>query len=377
MCKSISFLLGAGFSAPIGYPSAKCLGIVLKHLIDREVRNIEEIRSRETYNGHFLPIIFQTMIHHYESDHNGDFNYEDFYEYIDYCCKDEAISRELSKYEPGKSICNMNCNYQFMYQQYLYPLLMDRCGRQIYDKTDTDVFEIYDKFIQSLDSLLKNDYVINVHSLNHDLLFESFKFHPAIQYEISDGYDLNDSPYLGTTKCREVVKLPYYNGVYDKKIRLYKLHGSIDQYVYFKGSQNGYMSYDNHIKVSNEIDTNDVIIKESNGYTDKFPFLDIAPDFLTGKKSKEKGYNKTYYRELLAHFENNLNEANGLFIIGYSGNDKGINDRIEENFDCRNKQCIIFDPFPGDALIGFSKKINAQIIKTSAEKVELSTILNF
>lgn len=376
MNNSISFLLGAGFSVPIGYPSAKCLGLVVKQIINNEVNKIEEIISRTMYTGHFRAKIFQTMIHHYESDHNN-FNYEDFYEYIDYCCKNEAIGKELSKYEQGKCICKMNRNYQAMYQNYLYPLLMDRCGRQIYEKTDTDVFDIYSCFLQSLNFLLKKKYVINVHTLNHDLLFESFKYHPIINNEISDGYSLNDSPYSGITKFKEVVKLPYYKGEYNKKIRLYKLHGSIDQYAYYTGSQNGYMSYDNHIKVSNEIDTNKELIKECNGFKDEFSFLDIVPDFLTGNKSKGKAYNKKYYEELFSHFKNNLNNAECLIIIGYSGNDTEINERIKDNFDYRNKQSFIFDPFPNPNLQEFARQINAQIIETSAEKIELSTILNY
>ena len=51
-----------------------------------------------------------------------------------------------------------------------------------------------------------------------------------------------------------------------------------------------------------------------------------------------------------------------LIIIGYSGNDKAINNYIVNSFDCHKAKCTIIDYAPGKALESFAKQIDADIL---------------
>ena len=368
MSKSISFLLGAGFSAPMGYPIGNSMERFLYGLIDNYKRECDaDPNCLEK-----IPYIFETMISHYNRARQC-FNYEEFYEYIDFCCNDESIGGELNHYRrSGNPPINEKAfDYKKIYQWYIAQLIKDSNGKQFYGEQDTKQLSIYERFIEAIKDLLGKEYVINVHTLNHDLLFESFKYSPLIGAEISDGFEYTDSPYRGKNKETELV-LPYYNGIYDKRIRLYKLHGSIDQYNYLKGGV--YLEYDNHIKIGNCVDKDKELYKIENWKkTDTFRFCDFEPDFLTGIDSKRKGYlTNQLCKKLFLLFIDNLNSADCLIIIGYGAKDEGINKLIRDEFDCGNKPCFIFDLKPNDALRNFARDINVnEIIEKSVKDFEM------
>mgnify|MGYP003467862353 FL=1 len=115
-------------------------------------------------------------------------------------------------------------------------LLKDKTGKSWYDDEPFKVnfYNGYQGFLTYL-SELSRKFIVNVHTLNHDLLFESFNNTGFINGEISDGFDEYGSEYYGklsdngrTYHCR----LERYKGRYNTPIRLYKLHGSLD-YVPF------------------------------------------------------------------------------------------------------------------------------------------------
>jgi len=355
-------LLGAGFSAPMGYP----MGWALGELIRSAVKNIAE--SGDTYYlRDRFPEILHIMINNYMASHNESFDYEDFFEYIIPYCRDEEIGTKLDKCRISKQIPieEMGLNYQNDYQRFVCSLLKDGDGNQFYWDQNKHLLD-YKNFIGVLESLLDRDYEINIHTLNHDLVFESFKKSP-IGNEICDGFDYENVLYYGQNRKGRNVCLPYFNNKYDKKIRLFKLHGSIDQYTYFK---NDY--YDNHIKISNIVDTDKSLYKLENGRVYEFRFSTITPDFLTGIASKQAVYEtRPLYNKLFPQFEENLKQAERLIIVGYGGKDNGINQRIIEHFN-RSKPCFIFDPYPSKCLRNFAADIGAQpIIEKRVEEFEI------
>ena len=387
MCKSISFLLGAGFSAPIGYPLGKDIGRYVEYIIDKKA---EVIKRKDSHFGDLVPLILQIMMNHFKSE-NEDFNYEDFYEYIEKCRSNDEINRELSKYEKNDTIDGLTRSYKRCYRKCVYNLFVDAIKRSYHEGHDDEIISKYEKFISELDVLLKKGYEINVHTLNHDLLFEKFKKSNLIGKEICDGYEYENTPYKGHFRENNLtetpfynekydgykiqfegqidkdnlVKIPFFNKKWDKKLRLYKLHGSIDQYIC-----ENIPSYSSHIKL------NDFIDKEKPLYrcNKTFSISNTTPDFLVGKESKEKMYNTLYYQCLIPEFINNLYNSEYLIIIGYGMNDKGINDIIDKCFFLSsNKQCLIYDPCKkiNKEMAEFVKNHNAHLISKSAENFVL------
>lgn len=375
MGKSISFLLGAGFSFPMGYPMGNDIEIRLNDIINRGIQAFEENPYNPVYSKY--PFILQKMIDFYKRSHNGTFNYEDFYEYIPYCCKDKTIGNALNYYRYGepKPIESEYLNYVDKYQEYISKLIKDANGIQFYEEHDTLQLNIYGSFIKELKKFLDEDFEVNIHTLNHDLLFESFKNSNLIGDKICDGFEYNLKKYIGYNDRNEIVGLPYFNEKYDKQIRLYKLHGSIDQYKYYKGDF--YMEYDNHIKMEQSIDKGkELHIVENGEIIDTFRFVELQPDFLTGKESKEKNYHRPFYNKLFSLFENNMEHSDCLFIVGYSGNDNGINNRLLKYYSGNNKPCFIYDPKPCVELCDLAMKINAEVIKLPVENIVFPTNLN-
>ena len=86
----------------------------------------------------------------------------------------------------------------------------------------------YNSFLQYL-SKLKKEYLVNIHTLNHDLFLESFNRSDYINGDISDGFDDFGSRYYGrlhivghdSYRCR----LERYSGrYYGKPIRNSNCH---------------------------------------------------------------------------------------------------------------------------------------------------------
>ena len=104
-------------------------------------------------------------------------------------------------------------------------------------------YDGYNGFFTYL-SELSREFIVNVHTLNHDLLFESFNNTGFINGDISDGFDEYGSEYYGklTTKDRTYhCRLERYKGRYNTPIRLYKLHGSLDYVPFYRQNEYGWM----------------------------------------------------------------------------------------------------------------------------------------
>jgi len=116
---------------------------------------------------------------------------------------------------------------------------------------DPNFFDGYKGFLTYLSELSK-EFIVNIHTLNHDLLFESFNNTGFINGNISDGFDEYVSDYYSklfannrTYHCR----LERYKGRYSSPIRLYKLHGSLDYVPYYRQNEYGCMIPENYVKI--------------------------------------------------------------------------------------------------------------------------------
>lgn len=393
--KSVSILLGAGFSAPMGYPIGNDMNNGLLNFDDNSLDfapcgtlatstdgTKPMFQMDGVLNNHQKYFIFcKRLIKEYTEAHNDMFDYELFYDFI----KTEEAKQERYQrlcddlLDGGESYEHYLSNVSHIYNQMAAHLLKDKTGKSWYDDEPFKVnfFDGYKGFLTYLSELSK-EFIVNVHTLNHDLLFESFNNTGFINGNISDGFDEYGSDYYGklfannrTYHCR----LERYKGRYSSPIRLYKLHGSLDYVPYYRQNEYGCMIPENYVKIKWGIGAGDIMKgrKSKIGY-DISPF-EYHADFLTGTTSKIQRYNEPLlFRKLFKKFRKNLREAEKLIIIGYGCKDKGINEMIIENFDFSHKQSFIIDAYAkdGSQVDLFKEEIHAKLHRVQIDDIEKS-----
>lgn len=393
--KSVSILLGAGFSAPMGYPIGNDMNNGLLNFDDNSLDfapcgtlatstdgTKPMFQMDGVLNNHQKYFIFcKRLIKEYTEAHNDMFDYELFYDFI----KTEEAKQERYQrlcddlLDGGESYEHYLSNVSHIYNQMAAHLLKDKTGKSWYDDEPFKVnfFDGYKGFLTYLSELSK-EFIVNVHTLNHDLLFESFNNTGFINGNISDGFDEYGSDYYGklfannrTYHCR----LERYKGRYSSPIRLYKLHGSLDYVPYYRQNEYGCMIPENYVKIKWGIGAGDIMKgrKSKIGY-DISPF-EYHADFLTGTTSKIQRYNEPLlFRKLFKKFRKNLREAEKLIIIGYGCKDKGINEMIIENFDFSHKQSFIIDAYAKDGgqVDLFKEEIHAKLHRVQINDIEKS-----
>lgn len=310
--KTISILLGAGFSAPKGFPIGNEMNNGLLNFDDTNVDfspsgelaistdgQKPQFQTEGVHNVHQKYFIFcKRLIKEYAKARNDDFDYELFYDFIKSNEAKEKRYRVLCDDLLGEfeSFENYLFNVSHIYNQMAEHLLKDREGKNRYDDEPYKIGNVegYNGFLNYL-SQLSHQYIINVHTLNHDLLFESFNNTEYINGSISDGFDEYGSEYYGelihdnrTYHCR----LERYTNRYNTAIRLFKLHGSLDYVPFYREIGNGFMIPDKYVKIKWGMGTGDIMKsrKSKIGY-DISPF-EYHADFLTGTTSKIQRYNE-------------------------------------------------------------------------------------
>ncbi len=369
--KSISLLLGAGFSKPMGFPLAKDLNNKLVNFdkfFNAIAPNGEIITTTEDnpawYNYKPLFDFCKLFIKRYKEVNNA-FNYEVFFDVI----VNECINH--NHFHLYKDIFDYQLylgSIEMIFTQLIESFIHDEDGKTWYDRfpPNRDKYEKYKTFTKIIKTWCKTN-VVNVHTLNHDLLFEEFNRN-YLSGLVSDGFSKAESPYYGNVQ-RHQIRLEKYEGKYDTSIRLFKLHGSLDYVVY--RNQYGNFEPESYVKIPYIVRKEDLVKKNVDGSKKYFEFAYHA-DFLTGQESKIKRYGEPiFYGKLFKHFKQNLQSAEKLIIIGYSGGDTAINKMISENFDFKNKKSYLIDPYPNE---NFAKAINAKIISKSIESVTLNDV---
>ena len=386
---TISILIGAGFSVPMGYPIGNRVNDILSNF---DYNRIDISPAGELYNSRERSSIISTqyqrnlvfcgrMIDAYTKAQDGKFDYEEFFDFIH---SKEIFEESYLRVSEGLVAENED------YHDYVYGLdniftqmvshvIRDGNGEIWYDNKPNQIGFVkgYDTFLQVL-SKWSDDYIVNVHTLNHDMLFESFNKTEYLSGKICDGFDEYGSEYYGVlTACqgrRYNVRLERYTARYNKPVRLYKLHGSFD-YVFYYKSYGNILTPSICVKRRYGIDLKS--LKRGIGSKMKYESFPFAyhSNFLSGVNTKVKHYNdKVLYCKLQKRFRNNLRTAKQLIIVGYGGKDEGINDAILDNYDYHIKPTIIIDPYPSDALIELKNKLGASLITKSISDISKSEL---
>ena len=369
---TLSMVVGAGFSAPAGYPTSEVLD---KRLLELERGTLYYSLTGELkrHNG-TLPQSFLTdvdlcidLMHHF-AKRMGNFYYKVFYDYlIEGAYKDDSINSIIdSKYHSKETIL-----YSLGAMRYIFKRLIDLCN---YDKEGNFIYESKESFprelfapYERLFSTLGEYDRINIFSLNDDLLADGLRFLDSIEGDFSDGFEYAHPAYKGEVwegygEVKDIVELPQYTGKFDKRVNLHKLRGSRDFYALYKPLEyESFYGKEVFVKVDRKIDR----ISYKGVY---LPF-NYRGEFLSGMSVESIRANYPIYCNLVMdHFRKSLEESDKLMIIGYGGGDYDVNDHIYKYFPS-NKPSVVIDPNPSSRIVKMAVSLNSQVIRKPLEEL--------
>lgn len=351
MPKSLNILIGAGFSYYAGLP----LGNDIKAKFDQPFRDrifnasssewfwVEGQSEAMIHNGRLNPdhleyaFIMEEIVKAYKAANDNQFtDYEDFYQYV----KDntgvagwheQIIANAKRRFYSETNLRDENSEYyghafrnpeRYRPQEIINYLIADLL--QI-NKTEEEFVTSYKPFIQ----FIKKYESVNIFSLNHDRVLECLFRILGINY--CDGFSAEGSILKYETKF-----LPTFQNKFETAgIRLIKLHGSIDTYIFEHGvedsatlTRNGQYSY---FKPGGYQEKHHpVMVDTESGQIVQHMNFDIIPKFITGKNKKAFIEADYMYSKMYALYKQKISSGDDLLIIGYSFRDEHVNEELKK-----------------------------------------------
>lgn len=394
MPNSITILLGAGFSVPMGYPDGNKLNEALLscdgsdfafHTNGQLARTIDGKKPNFGYaTGYDIEFSFCRKLILYFKESRGYFDYEEFYDFILEQALNESVVNEMAAAYKGTygDTKHLLFKMQNIYNQLVFDYIKDREGNRYYDNAadmGKPYFPGYTGVLNCIEELAKQN-TVNIHTLNHDLFFERLNITQWLKGELCDGFEELGSPYYGqliTDKSEYKVRLEKYTGNYNKRYRLYKLHGSLNYAMYYQSHGNAAYS-DGYVKTKYGINVSS-LYKEITNPDGKlvydYCFFNYHPDFLVGTTSKIQRYKEPFlFKILFEHFKKNLTDASILLIIGYGGKDSEVNAILKEHYNYTSKPVYIIAPYPSTKLRELATGLNGKIIQKHLEELKITDI---
>tara|TARA_R110000868_G_scaffold410463_2_gene698557 strand:+ start:1147 stop:2322 length:1176 start_codon:yes stop_codon:yes gene_type:complete len=386
--KETSILLGAGFSVNKGYPTANQLNNKLTELTAEDFWVASEgtvLLKEKTekdlnwFSSDSKHKIFVVNLIKYYREKTGGFNYEEFFDFYNNI-KPEEKGTEFDdfcenfrkEYHIDTNNLNLISRTNNIFNQLISKFIVDGDGNKFYESIhySKPIYPGYTGILNCLENWGKEGNT-HIHTLNHDIFFETLSSSDWIKGKFSDGFEELGSKYYGGIKGNVKVRLSYFTNVYKETFRLYKLHGSFDQFPFHLQDS----GIDTYVKIKLGIGTTE-LYKEvddgQGGYKYVNDWVNYHPDFLSGTTSKILRYGEPYYYDkVFANFKKNLSLSNKLIIVGYGCGDSEINKMIESNFDFKKYPVVIVDPYPTEQIESFAKKFNAKIIEKTPNNLEI------
>jgi hypothetical protein len=383
--KQTSLLLGAGFSVNYGYPTANKLNQKLSCLDPEDfwvhTNGTVLLKKKEDEDpcyakGKFFIV---KLIEFYQKYTKNEFNYEEFYDFYNEIYRNEKELTEFNEFcdnfrnEYQTDIDNLNLlsETNIILNQLIGHYLVDRKGNKFYEPGHycKPTFPGYTGFLDCLEKWGELG-VVHVHTLNHDIFFEIFKSSDWIQGNLGDGFRELGSPYYGNLLEKYTVRLQYFTNEYQEKFRLYKLHGSIDQFPFHIQNE----GIETYLKIKFGIRTSDLFkeVEKDGEFTYINDWINYHPDFLSGTTSKILRYREPwYYEKVFTHFEINLENSEALILIGYGCGDIEVNNLIKKKYDYKSKPIFIVEPFPSDNTHKLIKELNGKLIEKTPDNLRI------
>lgn len=328
----------------------------LSHLNNGTSTSYVEPEDQYTGNSTARKVLEATIRYFYE--HLGGGSYEELYDTLiqlkEGTVPDEftAICRELGLATDADAE-DLTKDWSYRLHQGLFmaeKIFNQILGQILTTQSEDFLLPCYGKFCRLLARFSKtNDFWI--HTLNHDLFLESLMdgsrdFTYGVDY--SEGFEELGSPFYGDYGGFKV-RLRRYTGQYAEPVRLYKLHGSMDYWLFREnGPERGHYP-------PTVVQKNDVIAPyelyrevEKNGKLQyDRDITNYHPLFLSGVEYKKRWYEYPhFFQKLLADFRDNLTKSDVLVIIGYGFKDEGINELLADSMNDPDKKVLIIDKYP-------------------------------
>lgn len=363
--KEISFLVGSGFSMPCKIPGVGQINEVLNNpdSISSSVLSKDNLKALESIYNEYK----DANKKNYENINN----YEVFYDFI-VLKKWRSVGEPIVPYfrdqyhfdmfkKSNSMVDCLNdmeiCSDRYPYYNEIEIKFLDLIS-EILSKGNAFQYHhfpcskkccleivLYNKFL-ILMHYLKNSSVVNLHTLNHDMLLDFLlKSDPLVSSSIDDGFEVDKSPfyyegeYNFCGKNEKNIKIPHYKGTYEKQFRLFKLHGCLGQFIVREKD-----STENRLRLLPEMAMEGERIK-NNESSDRIGKLVNRPFLLTGKYLKPN-YQETdgsIQKELFDFFVKNLSNSHAIIIIGYGFGDLHVNEYLKPFFGKKEILKIVID----------------------------------
>lgn len=355
MKKNLTVILGAGFSANAGMPTASTIAERFNRDLKEKLLSasssewfwIDDKDKTFIHNGRLnydylaYSYVFNELVKSYVSDRGSFIYYEDFYQYIiDNFKNTDWVENlfELAK----KTLLNdkpffLEEKNKEYYESYLHVFSTKQFQKvsailnyligdilTVIPKTDAELIEIYQGFVDHL-SNFEN---IEIFTLNHDLLLERVLDLNKIRY--SKGFNSQDSPI-----SHNDLQVPYFNNTFNEKIRIHKLHGSLDFFQFRHYADAGKLflqptgEYDYYMTSSYSTKHNAIRINPGTKEILQDYNFDIVPKFITGTRKLDTIENDFLFKQLFQNFQKIIDKTENLFISGYSFSDEHLNEKLK------------------------------------------------
>ncbi len=355
MEKHLTVILGAGFSANAGMPTAS--DIAKRFNRDLKEKLISASSSEwfwiddkdETFirngklNFEYLAysFVFDELVKKYVLDKGAFIYYEDFYQYIIDNFENSNWVENIFE-TAKKSLLNdkpffLEEKNKEYYKRYLFAFDHKQFSKvsailnyligdilSVIPRQDAELIEIYKGFIKYIKSFEE----VDIFTLNHDMLLENILNINGIKY--SKGFNTENSPIVYNDN-----PVPYFNNEFKEKIRIHKLHGSLDFYQFRYFNKDG-LFYRPTEEVDYFMTTNYFVKHHSQLINPKTYELlqdynfDIVPKFITGTRKTDTIKNDVLFKKLFENFEKTIANSDNLFVSGYSFSDDHLNEKIKE-----------------------------------------------
>jgi len=357
MKKHLTVILGAGFSANAGMPTASTIA----EKFDRDLKEkllsassgewfwIDDKDETFIHNGKLnydylaYSYVFNELVKSYVEDRRSFVYYEDFYQYIiDNFTNAEWVE---SLFEVAKKTLLADKpffledknkeyykGYLFAFDHKQFQKVSDILNYLIGDilstipKTDTELKVIYQGFTDYI-SQFEN---VDIFTLNHDLLLERVLELNRLEY--SKGFNTANSPI-----SHNELSVPYFDNTFNEKIKIHKLHGSLDFFQFRHYENNGSMwleptgEYDYYMTTNYSTKHNSIRINPNTKEILQDYNPDILPKFITGTRKLDTINYDFLFKHLFQNFQEVIEKTENLFISGYSFSDEHLNEKLKTN----------------------------------------------
>lgn len=357
-------ILGAGFSIPAGFPSGNLLNQkFFKGLENKMLRmssgewTWDEYDSASSNNGRLnydylnISYLLSEFVEKHQTKTYRIFNYEEFYDWFIENFNNKLLIDELAEkvnrrlksefnidHSSNHILKNPGSNeYRKMFESFNY-LIGDLLGRSYRQEEEGDH---YNPFIDYLISADNDD--VEIFSLNHDILLEYLLNQRDVKF--SDGFSTENSCIVGENN----EPLPCFQNLFTEKIKLYKIHGSLNYYRFEELIRDGVINrntgkywffkpgtYQNKHYAKRIDPQTKKVVQDFNWNT--------VPQFLTGKNKKEYFKDQHFYKEIYSHFRASFVNCDRAIIIGYSYADTHVNEIIKNAIDIDDFNVININP---------------------------------